>query len=264
MLKCSLVGPLFAVFLAVCATAQSQSFNGAIAGVVRDNSRAVVPDVALTLRNVATDHTVGMTRSGPEGEYAFRNLAPAKYEIHATKPGFRHVTHPDIEVTLGSVRRVEIALPIGAQEQHIEVVGGSSVLSTSATQEHGITPETLQQLPLAMASGPRAAAAFATLMPGVATGGGSNPLNARINGGLQSGDEATVDGVSMQQGFMSQGGMISIYRRLPDVAGHGQRGQGPHLELRTRIRRVDVRANHGGDEVRRQLVPWRGLRVPPR
>ena len=36
MLKCSLVGPLFGVFLAVSATARSQSFNGAIAGVVRD------------------------------------------------------------------------------------------------------------------------------------------------------------------------------------------------------------------------------------
>ncbi len=123
-----LAGPLFGAFLAVSDLASSQSFNGGISGVVRDSSRAVVTDVVVTLRDVATDHAVGMTRSGSEGEYAFRNLAPAKYEIHATKPGFRHVTHPDIEVTLGSVRRVEITLPIGAQEQHIEVVGGSSVL----------------------------------------------------------------------------------------------------------------------------------------
>src|SRR6187200_1819597 len=108
MLKCSLVGPLFGVFLGVCASARSQSFNGAISGVVRDSSRAVVTDVVLTLRDVATDHAAGMTRSGSEGEYAFRNLAPARYEIHATKPGFQHVTHPDIEVTLSSVQRVEI------------------------------------------------------------------------------------------------------------------------------------------------------------
>src|SRR3989442_543219 len=38
------------------------------------------------------------------------------------------------------------------------------------------------------------------------------PLDAGINGGLQSGDEAVVDGVSMQQGLMSQTGMISIYQ----------------------------------------------------
>jgi hypothetical protein len=123
--------------------------------------------------------------------------------------------HPDIEVTLGSVQRVEITLPIGAQVQRIEVLGGSSILGTTETQAHGISPETLRQLPLLMDSGPRAAAGFVTLMPGVSTGGGSNPLDARVNGSLQYGDEAAVDGVSMQQGFMSQGGMISIFLDFP-------------------------------------------------
>ena len=97
----------------------------------------------------------------------------------------------------------------------MEVVGGSSVLSVTGTQEHGIAPETLNQLPLLMNSGPRAAAGFAMLMPGVSTGGGNNAFDARINGGLQSGDEASLDGVSMQQGFMSQGGMVSIFQDFP-------------------------------------------------
>ena len=52
-------------------------------------------------------------------------------------------------------------------------------------------------------------------MPGVSTGGGNNAFDARINGGLQSGDEASLDGVSMQQGFMSQGGMVSIFQDFP-------------------------------------------------
>jgi hypothetical protein len=195
--------------------AAAQSFNGAITGTVKDQSDAVVADVALTLRNVATDQIVGTTVSGPDGAYAFRNLAPARYELQATKEGFQQVTYPDIDVTLGTVHRLEVTLNVGAQEQKVEVVGGSSVLAASATQEHGITPETLQQLPLQMTSGPRSAAGFATLMPGVSTGGAGNPFDARINGGLQSGDEATLDGVSMQQGFMSQGGMVSIFQDFP-------------------------------------------------
>jgi outer membrane receptor protein involved in Fe transport len=52
-------------------------------------------------------------------------------------------------------------------------------------------------------------------MPGVSTAGGNNAFDARINGGLQSGDEASLDGVSMQQGFMSQGGMVSIFQDFP-------------------------------------------------
>ena len=118
-------------------------------------------------------------------------------------------------VPLGTQVRVDVTLPVGGLQDRVEVTSGTSVLNTTATQEHGITPETLQQLPLMMNSGPRAAAGFAILMPGVSTGGGSNAFDARINGGLQSGDEATVDGVSMQQGFMSQGGMVSIFQDFP-------------------------------------------------
>jgi outer membrane receptor protein involved in Fe transport len=204
-----------ALLLLVPAATSGQSVNGAILGVVKDPSGAVVADVALTLRNVATSQTIATAISGGSGEYAFRNLSPAKYAVEAIKSGFQQVTRPDIDVTLSSVQRVDITLPIGAQETHIEVVGGSSVLSVTGTQEHGISPETLNQLPLLMNSGPRAAAAFATLMPGVSTGGGNNAFDARINGGLQSGDEASLDGVSMQQGFMSQGGMVSIFQDFP-------------------------------------------------
>ena len=215
MQRCKRLGMVLGILLSLSSTAWGQTVNGAITGVVKDASGGVVPDVALTLRNIATDQTVATTVSGPEGEYAFRNLPPAKYEVQATKEGFQQVAHPDIDVTLGSVQRVEITLPVGAQEQRVEVLGGSSVLAATETQEHGISPETLQQLPLLMNSGPRAAAGFVTLMPGVSTGGGANPFDARINGGLQSGDEASVDGVSMQQGFMSQGGMISIFLDFP-------------------------------------------------
>ena len=43
--------------------AGAQTVNGAIVGVVQDSSGAVVPDTALTLRNVTTDQTVGTTVS---------------------------------------------------------------------------------------------------------------------------------------------------------------------------------------------------------
>jgi hypothetical protein len=212
----SFAGSMFVLLvLLIPAAASSQSINGAITGVVKDSTGGVVADVALTLRNIATDQTIASTVSGAGGEYAFRNLPPAKYAVEAIKTGFQQVTRPDIDVTLSSVQRVDIMLPIGAQETRIEVVGGSSVLSVTGTQEHGISPETLNQLPLLMNSGPRAAASFATLMPGVSTGGGNNAFDARINGGLQSGDEASLDGVSMQQGHMSQGGMVSIFQDFP-------------------------------------------------
>lgn len=206
---------LFLLNITLAPPVAAQSFNGSIIGVVKDNSGAVVQDAALTLLNVATGQTVAATTSGNEGEYAFRNLSPAKYEVQASKPGFQSVTRPDIEVTLGSIQRVDVVVGVGTLEQSVEVVGGSSVLHYTGTQDHGIAPETLQELPLLVNGGPRSSANFAILMPGVSTGGQGNAFDARINGGLQSGDEATLDGVSMQQGFMSQGGMVSIFQDFP-------------------------------------------------
>ncbi len=195
--------------------ASAQTVNGAIIGVVKDTSGAIVPDVAVTLRNVARDEMVGTTVTDAEGNYAFRNLPPATYEVQATKDGFSPVSLPDVVVTLGQQLRVDVDLKAGGVAETVEVTGGSSVLGTTATQEHGIAPETLNQLPLLFGTGPRAAATFALLMPGVSTGAGNNAFDARVNGGLQSGDEASVDGVSMQQGFMSQGGMVSILQDFP-------------------------------------------------
>jgi len=209
-------GVLFLALLGVFPrAAAAQSFNGNIIGTVTDSSGAVIPGVTLTLRNVKTDQVVQTTVSGSDGEYAFRNLQPSKYEVQAAIEGFKPFFNSNIDVTLSSTQRVDIALEVGGQSERVEVMAGSSVLASTATQEHGISPETLQQLPLAFNTGPRAVAGFAVLMPGVSTGGGANAFDARINGGMQSGDEATVDGVSMQQGHMSQGGMVSIFQDFP-------------------------------------------------
>ena len=205
---------LAAVLLAPSVGA-AQTVNGAVVGTVQDSSGGVVPDVALTIRNIARDEIVGTIVSEADGSYAFRNLAPGKYEVQATKDGFNPVSFPDVEVTLGQQVRLDVTLAAGGVSERVEVLGGTSVLGTTETQEHGISPETLNQLPLLFGTGPRAAATFALLMPGVSTGAGNNAFDARINGGLQSGDEASVDGVSMQQGFMSQGGMVSILQDFP-------------------------------------------------
>ena len=70
----------------------------------------------------------------------------------------------------------------------------------------------------------RTVASYLVLMPGVTTGAGNNAYDARINGGMVTGDEAIMDGASMQEGFMSQSGMVSFYdfRMTPDMVGEFQ------------------------------------------
>src|SRR3954466_14032223 len=101
------LGVVLAALLALPGTGWTQGFNGAITGVVKDPSGGVLPDVAVTLRNVKTDQTVGTTVTGSDGEFSFRNLTPAIYTIEATKTGFQLVTHPVVEATPTSPTRAD-------------------------------------------------------------------------------------------------------------------------------------------------------------
>jgi hypothetical protein len=198
----------------VPAALQAQSFNGSISGTVVDPSGSPVAAAEMVLKNVATG--VELRRvSEADGSYAFRNLVPGTYEITATFAGFQPYARRGILVAPNGDVRLDVGLSISGQTEEVEVVGASALQYDSASKEDGISPETLQDLPLVFSSGPRSSATFVLLMPGVSSGGSANAFDARINGGLQSGDEAVLDGASMQQGFMSQSGMVSIFQDFP-------------------------------------------------
>ncbi|HUL79781.1 MAG TPA: carboxypeptidase-like regulatory domain-containing protein [Vicinamibacteria bacterium] len=193
----------------------AQSFNGSISGAVKDPSGAIVRGAELALKGQAKGVETRRT-STEKGDYAFRNLVPGSYELRVTAPGFQPYVQKKIEVNLNADVRLDVSLGLGSQSESIEVIAETSTLSyDSGSHEDGITPETIQQLPLMFSGGPRAAATFAVLMPGVSTGGQANAYDARINGGMTAGDEAVLDGASMQQGALSQSGMVSILQDFP-------------------------------------------------
>lgn len=212
LVKVSLL--LALALLVVPAGLFAQSFNGSISGTVGDPSGSAVANADLVLRNAATGVEL-KRQSGADGAYAFRNLVPGTYELTASFAGFQPYARKGIAVAPNGDVRLDVGLTISGQTESVEVVGASALNYDSASHEDGIAPETLQDLPLVFNSGPRSSATFVLLMPGVSSGGSANAFDARINGGLQSGDEAVLDGASMQEGFMSQSGMVSIFQDFP-------------------------------------------------
>ncbi len=215
---------MFSVLLAglLPVLAWAQSYNATISGSVTDPTGAVVPGVQLTLTSVAT-RAVAKASSGPAGLYSFPNLLPGAYELKASAQGFREYMQRGITVNFNESARVDVKLELGASVQTVEVSANASPLNTDTPELKGsITPEILKDLPLEVSGTVRTAANFAILMPGVNTGSGGNAFDARINGGLQSGDEAILDGVSLAEGLMSQSGMVSIqsdFPTSPDMVG---------------------------------------------
>ena len=69
-------------------TARAQGLYGSIRGTVKDPTGAVVPDVAVTATNVATNISQ-QVKTRPEGTYSFLQLAIGDYSLKVEKTGFQ-------------------------------------------------------------------------------------------------------------------------------------------------------------------------------
>src|SRR5438093_887041 len=199
----------------------SQSFNATISGLVTDPSGAVVPDAELTLTEISTG-AVTKLATGSDGLFRFPNLPRGSYELKVSAKGFRDFLQRGINISINESVRVDIKLEVGAEAQTIEVEAGASPLNFENAEVKGtVTPDTIKELPLLVGGATRSAADFVLLLPGVSTGGGggSNRMVARFSGGMVFGDEAVLDGVTMQEGLLSQTGMIAFedYPISPDA-----------------------------------------------
>jgi hypothetical protein len=197
-----------------------QDTNAALSGTVTDQNSAAIPGAKLTLTNLATAFQSNFV-SAATGEYTFRNLTPGKYDLTAEAAGFKSTTHHGIELAVNQSARIDVRLSVGNAAETVTVIGDASLINyDNPTLEGGINPETLKDFPLTISGAPRSSATVAVFLPGVSTGGGGNAYNARINGGLATGDEAVVDGATAMEGFMNQSGMVSLetdFGMSPDI-----------------------------------------------
>ena len=219
------LGRLFSILLLLLTIATgsrvlAQDTNASLSGTVTDPSNAVVPGAKLTLTNEATGFQSAFV-SDAAGEYSFHNLTPGKYDLSVSAAGFKSSDQRGIELALNQAARQDVHLPVGKTDETVTVNADASLINyENQTLEGGVAPETLQNFPLTVSGAPRSSVAVAIFMPGVTTGGGGNAFNARINGGLVTGDEAVVDGATAIEGFMNQSGMVSLqtdFGMSPDI-----------------------------------------------
>ena len=211
MLRRLFCGGLFGLLL-TAAVAFGQSQNARLEGQVTDKSGAVVPQAAVTIS--AGDRQFSSTvQTDGEGRFAFPNLQPGMYDLSIEASGFRTFVQRQIQLLVNQAARIDAGLEVGDAATKIEVRADAAQLNyENGAQQEGVPPQIVSQLPLLVAAGtPRNAVQFISFLPGVNTGTSPQAFNARINGGLKMGDEAIMDGVSMQEGTMSQSGMVSFF-----------------------------------------------------
>ena len=109
---------LLAVTLPTAAFRAAQTSPATLTGSVYDATGAVVPGVALTLENSQDGKQQATTRA--DGRFSFPDIAPGKYILSATLPGFRALKQ---EFELKSTRDWDraITLQVGEVRESITV-----------------------------------------------------------------------------------------------------------------------------------------------
>jgi len=139
--------------------------TGAISGVVRDPSGALIPGASIT----ATDLATGLTRhlvSSAKGDFSIQLLEPGHYSVRITKDGFVTADFADIAVNVTQATGLNVNLTIGSAQQTVQVQAAGQLLQTeSSALGSVVTGQMVRNLPLVS----RNYQQIVTLSPGVAS-----------------------------------------------------------------------------------------------
>src|SRR5262249_46691201 len=127
----------------------AQTGNALLGGTVQDPSKALIPGVTISAKNVSTGITTTQI-TNESGTYNFPVLQPGTYEVSAELPGFKKAVQKDVQLPYASSVRIDFTLEVGAVAQTVEVTaaGNAALRESSASVGDVLTQDRVQNLPL--------------------------------------------------------------------------------------------------------------------
>src|SRR5580658_7437171 len=123
---------LLALVLALATPLWAQKDAGAIVGLVRDPSGALVTDAKVTVTDV--DRGVQLTLStNKDGEYVASPLKIGRYSVTVEKKGFRKAVAGPVQVNIQDRISVDVALQAGMATETVMVTGERPQLETETS-----------------------------------------------------------------------------------------------------------------------------------
>ena len=172
--------------------------EGAIGGVVVDQSKGVLPGVTVNARNVATN-SVATATTDESGHFTVIRLAPGTYAVDVTLAGFAPYTRSTVVVEVGRVTNLDITLGVAAQTESVNVVAETPVINReTADLSTNINQTSLNNLPVSA----RRWSNFVLTTPGAAPDGTFGLISFRGISGLLNNN--TVDGGDNTQAFFAE------------------------------------------------------------
>jgi len=142
---------IVAVALLLCALAlpvMAQLDTGAIVGVVRDSSGAVLPDSNVTVTNLRTGRVYEVKTNGA-GEYEVPGLGAGLYKVVAEHAGFKTRVVDKIVLYATDRRAIDTTLDLGQVSEQVTVNAQTTAVNTQTSETGGtIAEKEVQNLPL--------------------------------------------------------------------------------------------------------------------
>src|SRR5579859_5367792 len=107
----------------------AQAPTGHLRGQIVDQTGAVIPGAAITVKN--SSGLVVSATSDSAGAYDVKNLAAGKYTVSVTAKGFAPTTK-EVEIADSQLKQVDIPMVILVKEESIDVQSDAARVSTSS------------------------------------------------------------------------------------------------------------------------------------
>jgi hypothetical protein len=205
--------------------------GGSISGTVKDSTGSVIPDVAVTARNVDTS-VQQSARTNADGYYAFPSLPVGRYEIEISSPGFKPYKRTGLVIDVNTKLQVDVTLEVGELSEQILVSESAVHVETESSQMGEVVPGTEIT---AVALNGRSFTDLLALQPGIVPmstqlpnsivmagaqvaiqpSGGLNPGNQSISGQREDANGFLVNGGDVKE--MMNGG-TSIVPNLDSIS----------------------------------------------
>ena len=138
---------VLAMFLFAWLSSLCQTTTATLTGVVRDSSQAVVPQVKITLKNVARG-TSRVTSTDGEGQYNLSGLEPGVYDLRAERTGFSTELKSGVVLTVGGASQVDLVLKIGQASEVVTVKDEAPLIEPSKAEVSTVISEqAIESLP---------------------------------------------------------------------------------------------------------------------
>src|SRR5881396_720597 len=127
-------GAIF-LMLTLCAVAFGQQATGTIKGQVSDEFGGVI--VGESVVAVDTNGAKKTTTTNGEGNFAINGLAPGKYMVQVTAPGFAAYENSEIDLTTTRSQQLKVTLKVTIEQQKVTVTPEGAGVNTEPENNLG-------------------------------------------------------------------------------------------------------------------------------